>query len=508
MANQLEAGAVTKKYRKGMTKVGLFYPSTYGVAMSSLVYHRLYFMLNDMENVYVERLVMPNASGGPVQLRGLEGGTPLRSFDYLVIPVHYELDYANVVRALIGSGVSVRSADRASPKIIMGGPAVTANPEPMADAADAIIMGDLEPSSLWLEEVLNEGAPIEPSEHVYVPSYGPHEVHIASSNEIRGDPRRVMALEAAFTIAVELARGCPFSCIFCMDSYLTKPFRPRPADDVVREARQLYQRYNERVAMIGLTVNASPWFKEVLSSLLSEGIRFSLPSLRAELLDEESVKLIASAGQRTITLAPETSQRLRLALGKSSRDEDFLRVAERAGRLGLTVKLYMMVGVPGEREEDLREAAELVKSMSRATRVELSVNPLIIKPQTPLQWLPMKGEGELNRRLKLFRELVPGVNFSFYDPFLALVQASISLGSRETLKYIVETATEGVGRGSWRRRAVEGMLSSALRPRESPLPWSHVIGAVDESALKMRLKAYLAEVPEALEELGDVKGIF
>lgn len=508
MANQLEAGAIIKKYRRGMTKVGLFYPSTYEVAMSSLIYHRLYFMLNDMENVYVERLVMPSASGGPVQLRGLEGGTPLRSYDYLLIPVHYELDYANIVRALIGSGVDVRSAGRPRPKIIMGGPAITANPEPMADVADAIIMGDLEPSSQWIEEVLNEGAPIEPSEHVYVPSRGPHEVHIASSSEVKGDPRRIMAPEAAFTIAVELVRGCPFSCIFCMDSYLTKPFRPRPADDVVKEAKQLYQRYNERVAMIGLTVNASPWFKDVIRSLLREGIKFSLPSMRAELLDEESMELIASAGQRTITLAPETSQRLRFALGKSSRNEDFLSVAERAGRLGLTVKLYMMVGVPGEREGDLREAAELVKSMSRVTRVELSVNPLIIKPQTPLQWLPMKSEEELNRRLRLFRELVPGLNFGFYDPFLALVQASISLGSRDTLKYIVETAMEGVNRGAWRRRAAEGMLSNALKPRESPLPWSHVIGALDEDELRMRLKVYLAEVPEAIEEVGDVKGIF
>ncbi|MFP3312669.1 MAG: radical SAM protein [Acidilobus sp.] len=497
-----EEGTIHKKYRKGMTRVGLLYPSTYEIAMSSLVYHRLYFLLNDMENVYLERLVMPSASGGPVQLRGLEGGTPLRAFDYLVVPVHYELDYVNITRALMGSGVSLKSSERRRPKMIVGGPAPTANPEPIADMSDAIILGDLEPSLGWLESVLNEDAPLEPSRGVYVPSLGPHEVEVASASEVPpGDVRRIMAPEAAFTLAVEVARGCPFSCAFCMDSYLTKPFRPRRPEDVVSEAKSLYSRYRLRVAMIGLTINASPWFKDILRSLSKEGVEFSLPSLRAELLDEESIDLVASMGQRTVTLAPETSQRLRVALGKASRDEDFIRVAEAAGRHNMTVKLYMMVGIPGEREDDISEAAGLVKRIASLARVELSVNPLVIKPQTPLQWLPMKGEEELNRRLKLLKSLAPHASFSSYDPFLALVQASISLGDRGTLKYIAETAAEGGGRGAWRRRAAEGMLLAAVRPRRSPLPWSHVRGPVGEDALRARLEAYLREVPEAAEEL-------
>jgi radical SAM superfamily enzyme YgiQ (UPF0313 family) len=496
---QLEQGAVVKRYRKGMTRVALLYPSTYEVALSSLVYHRLYFTLNDMENVYVERFFLRSPGGLPEPLRGYEGGAPLRSFDFIVAPIHYELDYANLARALLGSGVPVLSRERASPKVIVGGPAPTANPEPIADMVDAVVMGDLEASQGWLEGVLSEGTPIEPAEAVYVPAEGKHEVRIGYSASVpRGDLRRIRAPEASFSIAVEVARGCPFPCAFCLEGHITKPFRTRPASEVIEEAEGLYRLYGLRVALVSLTANASPWFKDVVRGLVARGIPFSVPSLRAELLDEESIDLLARAGQLTLTLAPEASERLREALGKLARDEDFVRAARLAASKGMKVKLYALVGVPGETTDDLRAFAELTRRMAASgVRLELSVNPLVIKPQTPLQWLPMLPEDELNSRIRAARDLYAYERFSYYDPFEALVQGSLSLGDRDTLKYIVEVARDGVGRGSWRRAASRGLLSIALRPRRSPLPWSHVKGPFDEKVLAERLRAYLERVPEA-----------
>jgi radical SAM superfamily enzyme YgiQ (UPF0313 family) len=496
---QLEQGAVVKRYRKGMTRVALLYPSTYEVALSSLVYHRLYFTLNDMENVYVERFFLRSPGGPPEPLRGYEGGAPLRSFDFIVAPIHYELDYANLARALLGSGVPVLSRERASPKVIVGGPAPTANPEPIADMVDAAVMGDLEASQGWLEGVLNEGMPIEPAETVYVPAEGKHEVRVGYSASVpRGDLRRIRAPEASFSIAVEVARGCPFSCAFCLEGHITKPFRTRPASEVIEEAESLYRLYGLRVALVSLTANASPWFKDIVRGLVARGVPFSVPSLRAELLDEESIDLLARAGQLTLTLAPETSERLREALGKLARDEDFVRAARLAASKGMKVKLYALVGVPGETMDDLRAFAELTRRMAASgVRLELSVNPLVIKPQTPLQWLPMLPEDELNSRIRAARELYAYERFSYYDPFEALVQGSLSLGDRDALKYIVEVARDGVGRGSWRRAASRGLLSIALRPRRSPLPWSHVKGPFDEKVLAERLRAYLERVPEA-----------
>jgi len=148
--------------------------------------------------------------------------------------------------------------------------------------------------------------------------------------------------------------------------------------------------------------------------------------------------------------------------------------------------------------DDLRAFAELTRRMAASgVRLELSVNPLVIKPQTPLQWLPMLPEDELNSRIRAARDLYAYERFSYYDPFEALVQGSLSLGDRDTLKYIVEVARDGVGRGSWRRAASRGLLSIALRPRRSPLPWSHVKGPFDEKVLAERLRAYLERVPEA-----------
>ncbi|MGC9209957.1 MAG: B12-binding domain-containing radical SAM protein [Acidilobus sp.] len=501
MANRgLEEGAVRKRYRRGMTKVALFYPSTYEVAHSSLVYHRLYFTLNDMENVYVERALLRSPRGRPEPVRGLEEGTPLKSFDYILVPIHYELDYANFVRALIGSEIPVKARERDRPKIILGGPAPTANPEPVAEAADAIVMGDLEASMRWLEAVLEEGAPVEPSEHVYVPAYGKHEVSVGYSRSLGpGDLRRIKAPESAFTIAVEVARGCPFSCAFCLEGHITKPFRFRPAKDVIEEATALYKAYGLRVALLAPTANASPYFKEILRGLVERGVEFSTPSLRAELLDDEMVDLIAAGGELTLTLAPETSERLRLALGKLSRDEDFVRAARAAAKRGLVVKLYGLVAVPGETEGDLLSFSELTKRIAseKPRGLELSVNPLIIKPQTPFQWLPMPKEDELNARIRLAKRLYAYDRFSFYDPFEALVQASLSLGDRDVLSYIVDVALEGVGRGSWRRAAGRGLLKIATKPRKSPLPWSHVKGPVSEDVLMQRLRSYLEQVPEA-----------
>ncbi len=505
----LEEGAVRKKFRRGMTKVALLYPSTYEVAHSSLVYHRLYFILNDMENVYVERFVLRSPAGLPEPLRGVEAGTPLRSFDFIVSPVHYELDYANLARALIGSQIPVLSRERRSPRLILGGPAPTANPEPIADMVDAVVMGDLEVSLPWLENVINQGVALEPAESVYVPSYGKHVVRIGNADSpARGERRRIMAPGAAFTISVEVARGCPFSCAFCLEGHIAKPFRPRRPQDVVEEAEALFRRYGLRVALVAPTANASPFFKEILKQLVQRGVPFSTPSLRAELLEEEDVDLISRAGQLTLTLAPESSQRLRRALGKSSSDDDFVRAASLASKRGMSIKLYAMVGIPGETYDDIKSLASLTVRVAaeKPRSLELSVNPLVVKPQTPFQWLPMPNEDELDARLRLARDEFSYTGFSSYDPFDALVQASLSLGDRDVLRYLVEVAQAGVGRGSWRRIAQRGLISVAIRPRRSPLPWSHVRGPIDEGTLLERLRSYVELVPEARDLVRHIVG--
>ncbi|ACB40123.1 B12-binding domain-containing radical SAM protein [Pyrobaculum neutrophilum] len=468
-------------YRKNAIKVALLYPSTYAVAMSSAVFHMLYFKLQD-EGFYVERFT---ADRGP---RGVEDGTPLSHFDYVVATVHYELDYVNLVKMLREAGLSPRSAGREKPRLVVGGPPVSANPEPLAEFADAVAVGELEP--LWgaLVRYIATG---EEAEGLYYPARGPHRVKIAHAADAAYDYRRIPEPEAAFSLSVELARGCPYSCLFCMESYITKPYRPRDWQAALRDAEELYGKYGIRPSLVALTANAHPHFKDLLREALGRGVPLSLPSLRAELLDGETLELIAALGQRTLTIAPESSERLRKALGKDISDRDVLRVAEQAASLGLKIKMYLMVGLPCERDDDLEEVAELAaEAKRRGARLALSVNPFIPKPQTPLQYSAMEKPRRLREKIALLRR-APHDEFTYYEPELGAVQAALALGGREVAGHIEEAAGAPSPVGYLKRLLREGAFGYVFAPRDDPLPWGHVEGHHPHGELKRRYLRYL-----------------
>jgi len=470
-------------YRKAAVKVALLYPSAYQVAMSSAAYHMLYFKLQD-EGFYVERFT---ADRGP---RGVEDGTPLSHFDYVVATVHYELDYVNLVKMLIEAGIPPRAADRKRPKLVVGGPPVAANPEPLAEFVDAVAVGELEP--LWgsLAQYLATG---EEAEELYYPAKGPQPVEVKYAKRIEPDYRRMPEPEAAFSLAVELARGCPYTCVFCMESYITKPYRPRDWRIVLDEAEKLYSKYGVRPSIVALTANAHPGFKELLAEAARRGLRLSLPSMRAELLDEETVELLAAVGQRTLTIAPETSERLRRALGKEMSNEDVLRVAKKAGELGMRLKLYLMVGLPCERPEDVEEAASLVREVRKAAgAVSHSVNPFIPKPQTPLQYSAMAPLAYLKEKMEQLRRAHQG-ELSFYDPALGAIQAAISLGGRKTAHHIEAAAVSQSPLGYWKRALKSGALDYVFKPRDEPLPWSHIRGFYQPEELRRRYRQFLEQ---------------
>ncbi|MEM0370067.1 MAG: radical SAM protein [Pyrobaculum sp.] len=465
-------------YRKNIIKVALLYPSTNAVAMSSAVFHILYFKLQD-EGLYVERFTLDK---GP---RGVEDGTPLSHFDYIVATVHYELDYVNLVKMLLDGGVEIKAARRERPKVVVGGPPVTANPEPLAEFVDAVAVGELEPLWSSLIEYITTGE----NKGLYNPAE--RNVVKIATGRWEGDYRRLPEPEAAFSLSVELARGCPFDCLFCMESYITKPYRPRDWREALGDAEVLYRKYNIRPALVALTANAHSGFKELLKEAARRRIPISLPSLRAELLDEETIELIAKTGQRTLTIAPETSQRLREALGKRISDADLIKTVEAAKRLGLRVKMYLMVGLPCETEGDLEAVVKLIKEIrQRGVRLTLSVNPFVPKPQTPLQYHPMAPLHYLEKAIEKLKR-APHDGFTHYDVELAAVQAAISLGSRDVGRHIEAAAREKSPMRYWRNALKRGELDYIFEKRDEPLPWSHVVGHYDASVLKKRYEEFL-----------------
>lgn len=158
---------------------------------------------------------------------------------------------------------------------------------------------------------------------LYYPRRGAYSVEIRHARDLtRLDYRRIPESESIFSISVELARGCPYSCLSCMESYISKPYRPRDWRVVLSEVTGLHGKYGVRPALVALTADAHPHFKDLLLEAVDKDVPLSLPSLRAELLDDEALELTAEVGQRTVTIAPETSERLRKALGKDISDEE------------------------------------------------------------------------------------------------------------------------------------------------------------------------------------------
>ncbi|MDP8002770.1 MAG: B12-binding domain-containing radical SAM protein [Caldisphaera sp.] len=497
MKNQtiIEKGLVKKKFRKGMKKIALFYPSNYNIAMSSLIYHRIYFLLNDIDDIYVERFFIDIRDENTGRLRSLENRMNLENFDYIIVPIHYELDYVNIIKALMSSNIEIYSIRREKPKIILGGPTVTANPEPLGDLSDIEIIGDLE--AVWddLIDIIRNDS-IEPKRGIYVPKLGKIETEEAIAKSIfKSDYRRILSKEAKFTLAVEAMRGCPFNCLFCMESYITKPVRYKEYDDIIKEINELNSRYGEKITLMGLTLNSHPRFKEILKYSIENKIDISLPSLRAELLDEDSIKMISKLRQLTLTIAPESSERIRNALGKNISNDDIINVARYAKKYNMNLKLYLMVSIPGENKEDLKEMVELTKEIKKigVKKIHLSVNPLVIKPRTPLQWLPMNSEKNMKEKIKYIRENALYDDITIYDPFYALIQGGISLSDRNVLKHLIDVSI-GQGKPSWRRALNNGLAENAIREKHEPFPWSHIKGFIEEAIMKKILEAFLNRI--------------
>ncbi|MCE4607673.1 MAG: radical SAM protein, partial [Caldisphaeraceae archaeon] len=220
----------------------------------------------------------------------------------------------------------------------------------------------------------------------------------------------------------------------------------------------------------------------------------SIPSLRADLLGEEDIKIISSLGQRNLTIAVENSERIRRALGKEFPNESILDLARHAKKYGLSLKIYLITSIPGESEEDIKEVIGLTREIKRigVRKISLSLNPLVIKPATPLQWLPMNDYNTSLRKIMRIKSEASYDEMSIYDPFYALVQGSISLGDRNIMRYLLKVPN--TRKSSFRSVARDGMLSYALSKKEDPLPWSHIKGHVDEQSLRKMLQDFLEKI--------------
>ena len=476
------------------------YPSTYRTAMSNLGFHFLLRSLRRLTGARIERVFTDTAP------YTLESGAPLSSAEAILFSVSYEEDFINLARMLVLSGIMTERTERGgSPVVIAGGVAVSANPVPVADMVDAAYLGEGEGTIERIAPLLDAGMSsdyeqllegLQRIDGVFIQGRGGS--FPARSTDIPVFPRSVILTPATVfpdTLLIESGRGCPGNCSFCLATSIYSPYRAASVLELGEYLDGLSADVR-RVGLVSTAVAAHPRFTELVESLLIRGVRVSFGSLRAEDLDEEKIRLIARAGTKSVSLAPESgSEGVRFRLGKRVEDGvylDAIRMLQSAGigRIGL----YMLVGCPGEgirTIEETRIFLSRIKGIARRGRISLHVNPIIPKPWTPLQFYGMPEKKELETRLSSIRDLARKLGFAVHTKSLrsALRQATISLGDERVGKALMRYAKGGI---SWRKALRnEGVMEGHLHEEkggEGTLPWDAIVGPVTKEHLYRRYR--------------------
>jgi len=493
-------------------RFALAFPNTYALGMASLGFQLVYQMLNELPKSCCERIFLPDPldlkehERTGTELFTLESQSPLVIFDVVAFSIPFELDYANVLRILRLSNIPIRSIDRDErhPIVIAGGACATFNPEPLADFIDAFVIGEAEPVLPSLVEVLDEslGASREsvlgalsqvPSVYVprfYRPLYDSEGRLLSVEVQPPAQPKVKRAIEhdLSFVSAssaiktpeaefgeielVETARGCGWKCRFCLAGHITRP--PR-----LRELPRL--KNAERIGLVGANVFDHPQVADLCRSIVDAGNEFTISSVRLETVTRELAELMSKGGQKTLTIAPEAgTQRLRNVINKPTTDDELFAAISAARDAGIArVKLYYMIGLPTETDEDSDAIADLSLRLVRefsSIEFQVSVSSFVPKPWTPFQWHPMEREDVLKRRYASLQKRLSGIRnlkFSGESPRLALVQGLLARGDR-TVGRVVANAAEQSNYGPAIRSVDLNFYLYRPRERDELFPWDHI----------------------------------
>ncbi|TAL17001.1 radical SAM protein [bacterium] len=442
--------------------------------------------------------------------RGLLTGQSIASSSIIAFSLSFEGDYPAIPEILRQAGIAPLAADRGedSPLLLAGGMAATLNPEPLAEIFDIFYLGEAEGPFALLHEFLSENIGLERSlllgrlaaaslPGVYVPSA--YRVAADYSREpLHGAPEKVAmqrapeGWEPAHTVIaggeddpfggarlLEISRGCPHGCRFCATGYLARPARFIPFEKLLPYIEK-YAGKGERIGLVGAAVSNHPEFARIAREILAAGGGFTVSSFRAETLDDEMLGLLREGGLKTLTLAIEAgTEQLRRRAGKTLDEEALLRAAQLASRHRVSrLKVYAMVGLPGEEDSDVEELARLagrVKTALGRGNVTLSAAPFVPKPHTPFQWEKMEDEEVLRRRIRLLKRIsgpISGLTVDAESPKWSLVQGLLSRAGREAGKWLA-----GGGEGvQWPRilRTPEAAGILGARDPDALLPWDFI----------------------------------
>ena len=516
------------------TSVIFAFPNEYSVGITSLGYQVIWAMLAQRSDLAVARLFTDGHEALPTEVH------------LLGFSLSWELDYSNLLSLLESLDIPIWAAERGNehPLVFGGGPVLTANPEPFAPFLDVVLLGDGE---VVLDAFIDAYQSVRDRDRntqlkhlatvpgIYVPALydvayaspeGPLESVCPLDSDIpaqlekqtyRGNTlstSTVVTEKAAWEniYMVEVVRSCPEMCRFCLASYLTLPFRTAPVAGGLIPAVERGIAITHRLGLLGASVTQHPDFDELLDYLNTpkfDDVRLSIASVRTNTVNRKLTETLTRHDTRSVTIAIESgSERLRRIVNKKLETEDIVAAAVNAKAGGLSaLKLYGMVGVPGETPEDLEATAKLMQTLKKAApglRLTFGCSTFVPKAHTPFQWYGVNIRAE--KRLKFLQKQLRsrGIDFRPESYNWSVIQALISRGDRRLAKLLVQARSYGDSLGSYKRAFKD--LKGQLPPldfyvhqdweEEHPLPWDHIRGPLPKATLLKHRNSALEQFPE------------
>ncbi|MET0412116.1 MAG: radical SAM protein [Polyangiaceae bacterium] len=480
----LEIGRIEKQ---GPRRVALTYPSPYTVGMSSLGFQQIYRLLSALPGVACERVFLQDGGDrpGPVELDtplSYESLTPLSSFPVIALSVAYELELMGLVRLLKAAGIPRLASERdhRHPFIIAGGPLTFSNPLPLSPFVDAIVMGEAESVVQAVVETLFDAPSREAAlerlaeqPHVFVPAlHGTRlpslgratDEHLPATSVIRTPDT-----ELSNMFLIEAERGCSRTCTYCVMRRATDGGMRRVSKEVILEK---VPSDAPKVGLVGAAVSDHPQIVEIVDELSARGKEVGLSSLRPDRLKEPFVFALKRAGYRTLTTALDGgSERLREMIERRGREPHYEAAADHARAAGMQrMKLYLMVGLPSETDEDMDECAAFVSMLSKKIPISLGIAPFCAKRRTPLDAQPFAGIDVVQRRLERLRHGLKGrAEVRATSAKWAWVEYVMAQGDAVEGLALMQ-ATDAGGNFADYRRVFEGLGYSARGEQQPRLP--------------------------------------